>query len=129
METTTEQDLRVRNVRLWQRKKAVTGTLKLKKNHLVFEYSLEESNGRASASERGSTDRTPTTRASDVSVQQARASHKQPTKEIYIAYPMINRCLLRPSYLQGLPQRPSNNAENELAESSEDFFPPTLGSA
>ncbi|GAB1739457.1 hypothetical protein NU219Hw_g4414t1 [Hortaea werneckii] len=129
METTSEQDLRVRNVRLWQRKKAVTGTLKLKKNHLVFEYSLEESNGRTSVSERGSTDPTSTTRASDVMFQQAKASHKQPTKEIYIAYPMINRCLLRPSYLQGLPQKPSNHAENELTESSEDFFPPTLGSA
>ncbi|KAI7331056.1 protein phosphatase [Hortaea werneckii] len=129
METTSEQDLRVRNVRLWQRKKAVTGTLKLKKNHLVFEYSLEESNGRTGVSERGSTDRPSTTRASDVSAQQARSSYKQPTKEIYIAYPMINRCLLRPSYLQGLPQRPSNHAENELAESNEDFFPPTLGSA
>ncbi|KAK5136004.1 hypothetical protein LTR08_004258 [Meristemomyces frigidus] len=50
-------------------------------------------------------------------------------KTMWVPYPMINHCVLRPSYLQSSAARPHVYSDDNSAFESDDAFPPTFGSS
>ncbi|TKA32842.1 hypothetical protein B0A50_01068 [Salinomyces thailandicus] len=149
MVDTNARDLRVQHVRLWRRKKAVSGTLTMTESHLKFTYSLDERHGEAGGASETKDARRPLSVSTEGSTlhegsanlrdardvaggagsQHRQSRHKSQTKTMFIAYPMISRCVLRPSYLQGATLRTTMPSDSETPRDSHDSFPPTYGSA
>ncbi|KAK3696050.1 phosphatidylinositol-3-phosphatase ymr1 [Vermiconidia calcicola] len=63
---------------------------------------------------------------------QREARQKQRPKEIWLPYPLISRCVLRPSHLQGQPvraQEPTDDPPPPSARDDSELFPPVFGTA
>lgn len=145
--------MKVSNVSLHRQGKAVTGTLRLTEHHLIFSYYLDAP--KAHKTPRSSTSNEPTTvsetpassregsgltqssassSANDAlaSDSAAKQSHKSRPKEVYVPYPLINYCLLRPSPAQGLTgtRTAVREASSRWSEADgNDQFPPTYGTS
>lgn len=138
--------MRVRNVKLHQGGETVKGTLCLEQFHLTFTYAPEEPKPAVAAQQIATHSPTPslsaqTSTASHASVESNGAStpkasmdgerkSKPRTKTLWIAYPTINKCVLRPSHLR-THQHPHAPASSESRQArfdgSDDGFPPTYG--
>ncbi|KAM0719527.1 hypothetical protein Q7P37_003657 [Cladosporium fusiforme] len=148
------QDLRFKNVSLHRRGKPENGTLYFTRHHLIFSYypSLQTNGtGAASASQghhRGSsvTDSQASRPAQNGTAAEAqkagqasnqgdapkksRGTPKPRSKEIYIPYPLINHCVLRPSHAQSTtPRPPGPDSGVDSNEDDDDGFPPTFGTS
>lgn len=142
------KDLRVRNVSLHSRGKTENGSLYLTRHHLIFSYlpnatadaNSRAASGRASLAEREVTAvKTPVKgsqpalsgiddqRSSGSSDLTPKPRQKVRPKEIWLPYPIINHCMLRPSHAQG--RAPDYNAHDDSTdEDTEDSaFPPVYG--
>ncbi|EMC94927.1 hypothetical protein BAUCODRAFT_34931 [Baudoinia panamericana UAMH 10762] len=139
--------MRVRNVALHQRGKRVKGTLTLENFHLTFTFAPDDGNGIASS--QGEHDRhasgqhsalpdagkessnnhveaasTPKTNVS----KDASLRRKAKTKTIWIGYPMINSCVLRPSHLRShAGTNVTVNGDAHGWNEADDAFPPSFG--
>ncbi|KAF2173082.1 hypothetical protein M409DRAFT_62694 [Zasmidium cellare ATCC 36951] len=129
------KDLKIRNVSLHSRGKKEVGTLYLARHHLVFSYvpdsgvltstSSKVDQLRNSASldgARGSRE------SSDSTSQQATPSKARP-KEIWVPYPMINHCVLRPSHSAASRAYENHNAESLDGSFEDGAFPPVYGTS
>lgn len=144
----SETELRYRNVTIHSQGKTEHGTLNLLKHHVCFTYypggkDGDRSNSHSrhpSGSHRpAETDFTKSSNGLISGTQQVNgessSSHmkshgKVRPKEIWIPYPMISSCLLRPSHSASTPAQPdaSDGASTEV-QSQNDLFPPTFGSS
>ncbi|KAK4953150.1 phosphatidylinositol-3-phosphatase ymr1 [Elasticomyces elasticus] len=99
--------LRVRNVTFYRRGAKLKGTLTLDRHHLTFTHAVEESQRDDSSQRR-----------------------KPKTKVIWIGYPLINRCMLRPSHIRDQATTlPALDADDDDLDHSEDAFPPVFGTS
>lgn len=122
------------NVRLYNRGQTENGKLYLTRHHLIFVYVPEakgQSGSQAHASSRTgvSQDSAPDQRVSgDSNVKQGLSARPKPkAKEIWVPYPMINHCILRPSHSQGRSSEQNFQLEGEEAEQDDSHFPPVYG--
>ncbi|KAK5112119.1 hypothetical protein LTR62_004462 [Meristemomyces frigidus] len=141
-------DMGVRNVKLHHRGKTEKGVLTLGRDHLVFTYVVDaatsaESGGRSSIQ----SSRTPRFSADSSSVSQrslevppsdaaagraaikaASERQKPRTKSTWVAYAMINSCVLRPSHSrhQAVSSEPHDDS-GVVGDGSDDMFPPSYG--
>lgn len=147
------KELRFKNVSLHRRGKPDNGTLYLTRHHLIFSYypSAQTSGGKeASASQSHSRGPSVTqdpvaAPASNGAVVKAEHTPKDDlgkhsskpknaprprSKEIYIPYPLVNYCNLRPSHAQSKTVRPPGfDDDTESPEEDDDGFPPTYGTS
>lgn len=132
------KDLKIRNVSLHSRGKKETGTLYLTRHHLIFSY-MPDSGSRASASSKveqlrnsASLDgaRSTSRDSSDSTARQVTPSKPRP-KEIWVPYPMINHCALRPTHSSGSRAYENNNTISENSDGAFDdsAFPPVYGTS
>lgn len=131
------------------------GTLTIGRRHLIFTHAIEGEHGNATPSTaRDGTPiaprATPTVSAQSSTVGDAASTKSKETtgslegegrksvdrrqkprnKEIWIGLPMINRCVLRPSHLQGLSGKPQTHSSDVSADGdSDDAFPPSFGTS
>jgi myotubularin-related protein 6/7/8 len=145
-----QQELRFKNVSLHRRGKPEHGTLYLTRHHLIFSYQpgSNQTNGSGSiANPKGhqhNISATPSTATkstsdgtSDKTEQEKQATQANPkgaprprSKEIYIPYPLVNHCNLRPSHAQSATvQPPGFDSTPESTEDDDDGFPPTYGTS
>jgi myotubularin-related protein 6/7/8 len=145
-----QQELRFKNVSLHRRGKPEHGTLYLTRHHLIFSYqpggSQTNSSGStaSSRSHQRNTSVTPSTATKSTSDGTSeKAEHEKQTtlanpkgaprprpKEIYIPYPLVNHCNLRPSHAQSATvQPPGFDSTPESTEDDDDGFPPTYGTS
>lgn len=147
------QDLRFKNVSLHRRGRPENGTLYFTRHHLIFSYypgSQKNGTGAASTSQAHTRDSSlteaPATKpaqngtsaegqTSHASAQgdapkRSRDTPKPRSKEIYIPYPLINHCVLRPSHAQSTTVRTSGLEVNvDSNDEDDDGFPPTYGTS
>ncbi|QIW97767.1 hypothetical protein AMS68_003285 [Peltaster fructicola] len=137
----SSQDVRVRNVSLHRRGQPEHGTLYLTQHHLIFSYQPSTSGSRAVSSPQPSTSpsssdltagassngHSQTSTGSAASSRQTVTASRRPPKEIYVPFPLIHHCRLRPSTAVS-SQRPSVDAH--LQQNGDDeMFPPTYGTS
>jgi myotubularin-related protein 6/7/8 len=138
-----DQELRFRNVTLHSQGRREHGTLYLFRHHMLFSY-LPEGQKHSTRPSFEPTPEKPAISAESSSLTEASVAsaeskesegrkpqtHKQRPKEIWVPYPMISHCVLRPSHLQGqvLPNRDDVGRVNDEDEQSE-LFPPVFGTA
>lgn len=145
------QEPRYRNVSFHRRGHVEHGTLYLRPHHLIFSFVPKASGNSTSAShgqQRGpSGTRTPTASGQDAvsagstkdaqdlnarraAESQEKARPKPRTKDVYIPYPLIHHCTLRPSHAQSFSARPYGNEEQHDQDVDKpDAFPPTFGTS
>jgi len=150
MSDSRSRDLRVHNVEIHQRDKKKLGSLTLAPHHLIFAYALDEVNSEAHvandtrANERqqpapaltdspGPSQTTAngrTGRASGDGDEGAKAKSRQKPrmKTLWISYPMINHCVLRPGYSQSSTLRHHVQTDGTTSSGDDDSFPPNFGS-
>lgn len=147
------QELRFKNVSLHRRGKPEHGTLYLTRHHLIFSYrpgAYTEGGGDVSTV-RGHQRNTSLTQTSapsstsngtvqksdhSTSAAQADPSNKPKntprprSKEVYIPYPLLNHCNLRPSHAQSTTARlPGLDDIPDPSDDNDDAFPPTYGTS
>lgn len=137
-------EVRVRNVSIHRRGKPDHGTLYLTQHHLILSYNPGTSGTRTLASEQQSARTSSSNLAAEVSNGQSQAStgsrvsthqqtpgaaaaSRQSAKEIYVPYPLIHHCTLRPSYAASA-QRPFVEVPAQH-NGDEELFPPTMGTS
>lgn len=133
----TSKDLKIRNVSLHSRGKKETGTLYLARHHLVFSY-LPDSGVRTSITSKVDQLRTSASidgarngssrESSDSTSRQATPSKLRP-KEIWVPYPMINHCVLRPSHSAASRAYDSSASDSADGGFDESAFPPVYGTS
>jgi myotubularin-related protein 6/7/8 len=147
------KELRFKNVSLHRRGKPDNGTLYLTRHHLIFSYyPSAHANGGKDVSTPQSHSRgtsvnqtTVATLASNGTAEKAEHPSKDDApshpskpknaprprpKEIYIPYPLVNYCNLRPSHAQSKTVRPPGlDDDTESPEEDDDRFPPTYGTS
>ena len=147
------KELRFKNVSLHRRGKPENGTLYLTRHHLIFSYypSAQTNGGKDTATpqshSRGASvnQNTLAAPASNGAVGKAENPAKDDTanfsskpknaprprsKEIYIPYPLISYCNLRPSHAQSKTVRPPGfDDDTESPEEDDEGFPPTYGTS
>jgi myotubularin-related protein 6/7/8 len=147
------KELRFKNVSLHRRGKPDNGTLYLTSHHLIFSYyPSTQPNGGKEASNLQTHSRgtslaqnpvavlTPNGSASkaedtpkDTSATQTSKPKNTPrprSKEVYIPYPLVSYCNLRPSHAQSTTVRPPGfDDHTESPEEDDDGFPPTYGTS
>ena len=99
-------NLRVRNVTFYRRGAKQKGTLTLDRHHLIFTYAVGDTQ------------------------HSSHELRKPKTKTVWIGYPLINRCVLRPSHLRGHATaiQALDDEDGDL-DHSEDAFPPVFGTS
>lgn len=146
------QDLRFKNVSLHRRGKPENGTLYFTRHHLIFSYypgSPPNGNGSAQTAQghsRGSSTADAQT-AKPASNTNAGDAGSQPTavrtegssksktpkprsKEVYIPYPLVSHCTLRPSHAQSAALRPPGIDNSfDSTDDDDEMFPPTYGTS
>ncbi|KAK4552796.1 phosphatidylinositol-3-phosphatase ymr1 [Recurvomyces mirabilis] len=156
MAETSSPELRERNVKLHHRGQTQLGSLVLGRDHLVFTYAVDdaqavstEPQGRTSSqsqhkpiiSTESSTVSHPSLEvpASEAAVGRSATKvgserRKPRTKSTWVAYPMINHCVLRPSHL--LNHSRASTVDDERhddleagIDGSDDMFPPSYGTS
>lgn len=147
------KELKFKNVSLHRRGKPDNGTLYLTRHHLIFSYypNIQPNGGKEASTpqnhSRGTslTQNTTAVATSNGTVDRGEhppkdslASHsgkpknapRPRSKEIYIPYPLINYCNLRPSHAQSTTVRPPGVEDRtESPEEDDDGFPPTYGTS
>ncbi|GAB7360447.1 hypothetical protein MBLNU230_g8401t1 [Neophaeotheca triangularis] len=144
-------DMHIRNVSWHHQGKVEHGTLALERDHMVFAFrpaakapniknestekrnSIGGSTSSLSAPNSGNPQPTPTSDAGQQTSVPEKATALQPKprhKRIWIPYPLINHCQLRPSHAvsganRAVPRRPDLDA----TAGTEDLFPPTYGTS
>ncbi|KAK3056401.1 phosphatidylinositol-3-phosphatase ymr1 [Extremus antarcticus] len=74
--------------------------------------------------------RISTFQRTDNSIERPReGQHKHRAKEIWLPFPMINRCVLRPSHLQSQTIAPKSDVPNAPVEEEGELFPPVFGTS
>ncbi|OQO09158.1 hypothetical protein B0A48_06049 [Cryoendolithus antarcticus] len=110
------RDMRVKNVSLHRRGQQENGTLHLTQHHLIFSYLPASTNGSSTVNEA----------AAD------RPQKRTRPKEIFVPYPLVHHCTLRPSHVQSNALQ-SSKSEIDLTsgedEVDEGLFPPTYGTS
>jgi myotubularin-related protein 6/7/8 len=140
-----QQELRFKNVSLHRRGKPEHGSLYLTRHHLIFSYQpgSNQTNGSGSIAnpknhQRNASATPSTTTKSDGTSDKAehttlanpKGSPRPRSKEIYIPYPLVNHCNLRPSHTQSATiQPPGFDSTPESTEDDDDGFPPTYGTS
>ncbi|WPH03395.1 Hypothetical protein R9X50_00627400 [Acrodontium crateriforme] len=139
-------DIRVHNVSIHRRGKAEYGTLSLTRHHLTFTFTPDspkdrvgESSGHHSipSAQINASPSFDSPKAEPVATLNSTANNDTPGKlrtgrpkarprTIWIAYPMINYCVLRPSHLQSNTVR-APVTEGSSSGDDNDLFPPTVG--
>jgi len=133
------KELCCRNVTIHSQGKTEHGTLRLLQHHACFSYypgqrdnNSHDARARHSIEPRRSGNSTPVPSAADeeFAKQTPRASQKARAKDIWIPYPMISHCILRPSHAASttVPSR-TNDDISSTAQDSDELFPPTFGTA
>lgn len=144
----SSKDLRVRNVSLHSRGKTQIGTLYLQRHHLIFSYTpgaspesssrpsesgLRAASGNLDAKKDVSSDGASShaRESTDSPARHGTPSAKARPKEIWVPYPMINHCILRPSHSQGLRayDHIAHVEDGETGESEDPAFPPVFGTS
>ncbi|KAK0266456.1 hypothetical protein B0A54_04948 [Friedmanniomyces endolithicus] len=99
--------LRARNVTFYRRGAKLKGTLTLDQHHLTFTHAVGDPSGDG--------------------LDQRR---KPKTKTIWLGYPLINRCVLRPSHVRGhATTLQAPDGDDDDLEHSDDAFPPVFGTS
>ncbi|TKA65870.1 hypothetical protein B0A55_12342 [Friedmanniomyces simplex] len=99
--------LRVRNVTFYRRGAKLKGTLTLDRHHLTFTHAV-----------------------GDAPSDDSEPRRKPKTKTIWVGYPLINRCVLRPSHLRGHATTiQALDGDDDDLDHSEDAFPPVFGTS
>ncbi|KAK0925201.1 phosphatidylinositol-3-phosphatase ymr1 [Friedmanniomyces endolithicus] len=99
--------LRVRNVTCYRRGAKLKGSLTLDQHHLTFTHAVGDPPGD--------------------DVEQRR---KPKTKTIWLGYPLVNRCVLRPSHVRGhATTLQAPDGDDDDLDHSEDAFPPVFGTS
>lgn len=142
------KELRFKNVSLHRRGKPDTGTLYLTRHHLIFSYypNAQVNSGKDASTSRNHS-RTTSLAQNSVSNGSSGNAEQQPqdnstknpsksnnpprskSKEIYIPYPLISYCNLRPSHAQSTTVRPPGFDDNHDQPYDDDGFPPTYGTS
>jgi myotubularin-related protein 6/7/8 len=153
-DTTKEpKELRFKNVSLHRRGKPDNGTLYLTSHHLIFSYypstqpnggkeaSTPQTHGRGTSlttnpvvvfTPNGSVDKAEDTPKGTPATQASKPKNtpRPRSKEVYIPYPLVSFCNLRPSHAQSTTVRPPGFDDNtESPEEDDDGFPPTYGTS
>ncbi|KAK0934799.1 phosphatidylinositol-3-phosphatase ymr1 [Friedmanniomyces endolithicus] len=103
----TSSTLRVRNVTFYRRGAKLKGTLTLDQHHLTFTHPVGDPHGD--------------------NLEQRR---KPKTKTIWVGYPLINRCILRPSHVRGhATALQASDGDDDDMDHSDDAFPPVFGTS
>lgn len=143
------KELRYRDVSIHSQGKTEHGTLYLLRHHACFSYypGAKRGNKGAAHSRNASGpgkvhDNTPPSHATQHSSSDGADSEatsqppSQPSaakvrpKDIWIPYPMVGSCLLRPSHAASIVARPSAQDESSSdSHNGEDLFPPTFGTS
>ncbi|KAK4547985.1 hypothetical protein LTR36_010705 [Oleoguttula mirabilis] len=150
-EKSKSRELRVRNVCLYgayQRKRSkagILGSLTVTRHHLTFTYSPEDQQDDTRSAQQTTMDSTNSSTltqaattdnegrasgaAGDAKAQQKQPRQKSRMKTLWVPYPMINHCGLRPSHMQGAAARTQVHSDNSNWYEPDDSFPPTFGSS
>lgn len=119
------------------------GSLTVTRHHLTFTYLPDDQHDEtnhpsaqqtptvsAHSSTLGETDanRIAATTGSD-KPQHKQTRQKSRMKTLWVPYPMINHCVLRPSHMQNLATRPQAYSDSGNWSEPDDSFPPTFGSS
>jgi len=145
------QESRYKNVSYHRRGRVEHGTIRLAPYHLIFSFVPKAAANGAPGShshQRGpSGTHTPvTTVHHDTSADTTReaqrttsgqsaerlekANPKPRPKEVYVPYPLIHHCTLRPSHTQSSTNRAfGNGAQHDEEDDVQDSFPPTYGTS
>ena len=154
-----DKELRYRNVSIHSQGKTEHGTLYLLKHHACFSYypGSKKDHHNSAHSRTASGTHNPSTHGSNASSQgstnnfrdvnalpaqsqstsgdgaQAGTQPKQQKvrpKDIWIPYPMIGYCILRPSHAASIVARPMiNDRPDAPSENGDELFPPTFGTS
>ena len=140
----SDKELRYRNVSIHSQGKTEHGTLYLLKHHAFFSFYPGGKKGdRSTAHSRNasgihqpvenSTEPTKDSNGSEGTAsepKQVSEPSKVRPKEIWIPYPLIASCVLRPSHAASMAARSSNSEyATQSSQSGEDLFPPTFGTS
>ncbi|KAK5120214.1 hypothetical protein LTR85_006420 [Meristemomyces frigidus] len=152
-ERSKTRELRVHNVCLYgayQRKRSragLLGSLTVTAHHLTFTYSPDDQHDNISAHSTQNTPRVSTNgptlgkaavtdcegrgaaNTEDARPQQKQSRQKPRMKTLWVPYPMINHCVLRPSHMQSSAARTQGTSDSSNWSEPEDSFPPTFGSS
>ena len=148
-----EHELRFRNVSLHNGGKAEHGTLYLTKHHVLFSYypnatksddaSITGHDGNPKGSPASSSRPSVSVESSGLTAASAASASskadgakerrkderpRERPRDIWVPYPLIYSCLLRPSHSSGPPMRPQDDTGSPAPE-HDDLFPPTFGTA
>jgi myotubularin-related protein 6/7/8 len=146
------RESRIKNVSLHRRGHQEHGCLYLMPHHLIFSYQPASASSKSSAAREhrrdSSTHQTPSQSrddssatnlsSKDLTLQSERNLDKPRTsaqrlrpKEIFIPYPLIHHCLLRPSHAQSVTTKPPGQEPDASTYDDEDdnLFPPTIGTS
>jgi len=144
----TNDDIHVHDVTWHRSGEEHCGTLSLTGHHLTFSYvptpkTQDEDLSNERERRALSADTAPSSLASSSTLSQAFAnaqaaatsdgaskSKKATTKQkvLWVPYPMINRCVLRPSHAQNRPVGSQTSEQrSDRAPDAEELFPPTYG--
>lgn len=150
VDNTDSPELRFKNVSLHRRGKPEHGTLYLTRHHLIFSYRPSTNGGGDVATTRGhhrdsSLTQVPASKSAlngetekaeqKITAAEADTSSKPKgtprprSKEIYIPYPLVNHCNLRPSHSQSTTVRPQGLDNDADVTEDNDGFPPTYGTS
>ncbi|CAK4033568.1 Myotubularin-related 3 [Lecanosticta acicola] len=129
------RELKVPNVRLYNRGQTENGTLHLTRHHLIFVYhpgaKLRAGTGASTPTRTGASfDGASAQRASADSRTtdpHITSKAKLKAKEIWVPYPMINYCLLRPSNSHGRQTEHHLPLERDDPGMEDTQFPPLFG--
>lgn len=81
-----------------------------------------------SAQSQSSTDAAPPSSTDEPSARVASSKHKPRPKEVYVPYPLIHHCSLRPSHAQSGHRPPVPESVPRKEDDDDEMFPPTYGS-
>ena len=145
-----EKDLRFRSVTVHGDGQKLNGTLYLHRHHFSFTYYVDapkkslppreitENGTQTSGESYGLTDASATSNGASVSVgngtpenarhTSAQSQTKQRPRELWVPYPLIYSCTLRPSHAPIHSSRPRDESGHAM-DGEEDLFPPTFGTA
>lgn len=143
------KELRYRNISLHSQGKTEHGTLFLWRHHACFSYHPSTNNGSASKAHSrnvsashvdGARDETPTSRTGQNTAYEAISTPESTPakseaangrrKDIWLPYPMIAFCLLRPSHAASITARPTLSEDvSSSPHGGDELFPPTFGTS
>ncbi|KAI5370808.1 Putative myotubularin-like phosphatase domain, protein-tyrosine phosphatase, active [Septoria linicola] len=119
------KEIRVRNVKFVSSQEPLTGTLILRRHHLVFAWTQDESSQQTSRSATPRVSRD----SSEKTATPALAESKPKKRARWFPLPLINQCVLRPSHRQVTRTQVLEGVSQYDNTDDDSAFPPVYGTS